>query len=209
MKLFSVFLFAFLPCVSFAYDIKGFVVGTNNKPLDLVNVLLLQEDSTYIGGCLTDSTGLFEFHGLSNGNYILKFSSLGYDDGLKDFVLQGNSLALSPIVLTETSITLKGVVVKGESAASRLVSGGVQVSVANSSLRKEINPLDILRKIPGMTLSKGELQAFGYGKPVVYINGKKTQSDEEVKRLVVNDIKTVTLLTSPGVESIPVGVPCY
>ena len=42
-----------------AHNITGKVVDENNSPIDFVNVVLLNADSTYIAGTVTDENGGF------------------------------------------------------------------------------------------------------------------------------------------------------
>ncbi|MEA4980825.1 MAG: outer membrane beta-barrel family protein [Petrimonas sp.] len=198
MKLLSVILLSIIPSVLQSRDIEGSVVDAEGQPFGFVNAVLYTNDSVYISGCVTDSSGYFRFQNLPDGSYILKISFLGYNDKFRDFNIDGNSIKLEPIVLTESTIELDTVTVTARRPVYQLEGGGLKVNVANSILQNETKPIDVLRKIPGMTLTQGELQVFGFGAPVIYINGKKAQSFDEVERLGVKDIQSVTLLTNPG-----------
>ena len=58
---------------------------------------------------------------------------------------------------------------------------------------------DVLLHVPGMvTTANGDLEVFGQGQPVIYINNRKVQSDSEVKQLTPSEIKSVELITNPG-----------
>jgi len=95
---------------------------------------------------------------------------------------------------------LSEVVVVGPRKTFQMQNGNIVANVSGTVLEKEVNALEVLRKIPGMTLKDGQLSSFIGGTPIVYINGKKAQSMAEVQQLEVKNIKTVELNTNPGVE---------
>lgn len=198
MKFLFTAIFGILAFALYSQQVEGLVIDSEDKPLAFVNTILYTNDSTYISGCVTDSNGYFIFQDLSDGTYILKTSLLGFNDEFNNFTYSGKSISLKSIVLTEKPTELEAITITARRSLYQLEDGGLKVNVANSILQNETKPIDVLRKIPGMTLNQGELQAFGFGSPIIYINGRKTQSMDEVERLIVRDIQSVTLLTNPG-----------
>ena len=59
---------------------------------------------------------------------------------------------------------------------------------------------EMLAKVPGMTLKGEDLEVLGKGTPVFYINGRKIQDKDELKRLRSEEIQSVEVITNPGAE---------
>ncbi|HEX2605827.1 MAG TPA: carboxypeptidase-like regulatory domain-containing protein, partial [Flavisolibacter sp.] len=88
MKLLSIARFllpACLFCLSFTsfaqteVKIRGKVTDENDKPLTSVTVSLLKAaDSSLIKVALTDASGVYEFTGSKDGQYLTSVSSIGF-----------------------------------------------------------------------------------------------------------------------------------
>ena len=62
-----------------AQNITGIVIDNNHKPVEFATIVLLnQQDSTYITGGITDTSGYFSLQSQKTG--LLKVSCLGFDD---------------------------------------------------------------------------------------------------------------------------------
>lgn len=57
------------------------------KPLEYVNVILLDANNNQIDGTSTDSCGTFKFPNLKVGRYLIKASMLGYTSVLSDYII--------------------------------------------------------------------------------------------------------------------------
>ena len=77
LSVISILLITILP--SRAQNIlKGVIVDESNTTIPAVTVRILNTDSTFIAGSVTDDHGLFLFENVEAGNYILAISSIGY-----------------------------------------------------------------------------------------------------------------------------------
>lgn len=72
----------------------------------------------------------------------------------------------------DTSVGMGEVVITASVPTFKMKGGNVVANVANSVLNRETKVMDVLRKIPGMTMEDGQLPFTG-GIPIIYINGKK------------------------------------
>lgn len=160
--------------------------GITSQPVAYANVSLYPlPDTALYTGCVTDTNVFFEFKStgaqayLSGTQaYLLKVTYVGY----KDFTTElEKSAVFLEIRLEEENRQLENITVTASKPMFRLADNGIQVNVSHSLLNKENTPIDILRKIPGLTLNKGKLEAFGLGEPIIYINEKKVMDFSEVE----------------------------
>lgn len=178
-----------------AQTITGKVTDSENQPIEFANVALYSlPDSALVTGTVTNANGEFMFEKAETKNAFLKISFIGYETQTVP------ATSGQTVVLKDDSQVLGEVVVQGTRKAFQMQNGNIVANVSGTALGKEVSALEVLRKIPGMTLKDGQLSSFIGGTPIVYINGKKAQSMAEVQQLEVKNIKTVELNTNPGAE---------
>lgn len=173
--------------------IKGKVVDTHNEPVMFANVILLN-DSVFIKGTTSDETGSFSIENNTKAN-VLKISIIGYKDymcPLRDFEDMGT------IVLQDSYITLNEVVVKANLPQTQLKGNKMVTTVQNTVLAKMGSAYDVLSHIPMVTGINGELNVFGRGTPVVYINGREVRNQSDLQQLKSDEIRSVELISNPG-----------
>ena len=86
-----------------AQTISGKLVDEQQQPVAYANIVLLQADSTFITGQTSDEKGGFHFSKVTEGDYRLKISSMGYETMFID--LQGfkRSANLGTLTLNEAT----------------------------------------------------------------------------------------------------------
>lgn len=102
---FLVWLLVFVPIISSAqsgYFIKGAVFDEDSKPITGATVNILQTTD----GAITDNDGKFELKNLSNGNYTLEVSFVGYSKAQIDVAINNQSVNDLTITLKSDAITL-------------------------------------------------------------------------------------------------------
>lgn len=179
-----------------AQTITGKVIDEQSQAVEFASVALYSlSDSTLITGTVTNVEGVFSLNAPANvQNQFLKISFVGYET-------QTTTPQTEQTIMLKTDTKMLGeVVVKGVRKAFTMNNGNIVANVSGTVLEKEVNALEVLRKVPGMTLKDGQLSSFIGGTPIIYINGKKTQSMAEVQQLEVKNIKSVELNTNPGAE---------
>lgn len=173
--------------------IKGKVVDTHNEPVMFANVILLN-DSVFIKGTTSDETGSFSIENSTKAN-VLKISIIGHKDymcPLRDFEDMGT------IILQDSYITLNEVVVKANLPQTQLKGNEMVTTVQNTVLAKMGSAYDVLSHIPMVTGINGELNVFGRGTPVVYINGREVRNQSDLQQLKSDEIRSVELISNPG-----------
>ena len=97
------------PAISAVKEFKGVVVDENKAPIEFANVIVLNADSTYIAGAVTDENGVFVFNDIGESPGVIKVSSIGYSSQIQNIPQTGD---FGIITLTSESIMLGEVIVK-------------------------------------------------------------------------------------------------
>lgn len=95
---------------------------------------------------------------------------------------------------------IKGVVVKGERPQYKMSPGGVEVAVEHTLLSKMANTFDVLNLLPRVSVDGQKISVFGKGTPIVYINNKRVNDNNEIVNITPDNIKSISVITSPGSE---------
>ena len=189
---FLIALFAILP--AFSRDIKGRILGENNKPLDFVNVVLYC-DSAYIAGGISDAEGNFSITAVTDCDLTAKVSFVGYKTLISKVPQSGD---MGVITLHPSAVELGEVVVKASRPATIMKGNALVTNVEGSSLAIAGTANDVLVRVPMVVDNGGTIEVFGKGAPAFYINGRKVNDLQELSQLNSGDIKNVEVITNPG-----------
>jgi hypothetical protein len=188
-------------------DITGRIVDARQH-LPFATVVLLSEDSTFINGVVTDSSGVFSFGGVVPGNYRVSASMMGYTKYLSQTISVSKVIVkLGDITLEESSTHLNELIIKEnrqmiDQKIDRLVInlGGSITSAGNSVL-------EVLQKAPGVIVNKqnNTIALNGRSGVRVMINEKPLQVPLEVvlQMLVgmsASNLEKIELITNPPSE---------
>lgn len=183
----------FIEQMSWAQTITGVVKDTANSPISYATVVLYSlPDTTYVSGAITSREGQFKLTAVESKQLLLQVSSIGY----KTRYLPATTD--QTIVLEQDVVSIDEVVVKGTRPISRLISGGVQINVANTVLSGIGTGNDVLKRIPMITGDNGRFKVFGRGDARVYINNREVRDPSELDKLNSADIERVEVISDPG-----------
>lgn len=166
MKTILISILILLSCTNaFAIIIKGKIIDTERNPIEFASVSAFLNDSI-VGGCVTDSIGSFSLEVSDNCNK-LRVSYVGYDE----VILSPKEDNLGDIILHQTSIPLKEVVVKASlihREADKMV-----LNIAANPLSANKDAQELLKTAPGVWATDNSLSIYGQGGTSVYIDDKK------------------------------------
>ena len=176
-------------------EIKGKIVDGKGSAVEFVNIVLLSvPDSAFQQGTTSDMNGAFCMTTTVTDG-VLKVSSVGYTTkyvGLHDFK--------GEIQLNEELRMLGEVTVKGQHPKTKLTGNSMVTEIEGTVLGQSGSASEMLSKVPGMAQRGDDLEVLGRGKPLFYINGRKVQDLDELKRLRSEEIKEVEVITNPGAQ---------
>ena len=91
-------------------------------------------------------------------------------------------LSLSDSAFWKT-MQLGEITIKGQRPKTKLTGNSMITRIQGSVLEKSGTLKEMLAKVPGMTQKGDDLEVLGKGAPIYYINGRKMQDKDELKRL--------------------------
>lgn len=179
------------------YQVSGYVKSADEKQdISYITVRLLQMDSTFVSGTVTDSTGLYRFDKVHPKKYLIAFSSIGYLSKVIPVTIQ-NTVVLPAVTLASDQVMLGEIVVKGSYFIRK--EDHVLILPDKQQLKHANSGYDLLYNlmIPGIDVNRrtGEVTTFG-GDVSLYINGEKANY-RDVQSLRPRDILHVEYYDVP------------
>ena len=175
-----------------AQTISGKLVDEQQQPVAYANIVLLQADSTFVGGTTSDEMGVFRLTQDERGK-LIRISSVGYLTLYKEIADNLGVVSMKP-----DAQLLGEVVVKGNLPITRAKGDAMVTTVTGTLLEKAGNANDLLDKIPNVSAGGGSVNVFGSGQAEVYINGRKMRNASELEQLSSDNIKSVEVVHTPG-----------
>ncbi|MCQ2974256.1 MAG: TonB-dependent receptor [Bacteroidales bacterium] len=177
-----------------AQNISGVVYNQNSEPIPFANIILLNQDSSFVRGTISDIDGIFTIKNSEDAKYI-KISSIGYLEKI-----EVNNKDKYTIILLADIHELSEVNVSADLPQTRIKDGGLVIEIENSVLSKVGTTQRLLGKLPGVRKTQDGFEVFGKGTPEIYINGIKVLDNTEIERISPNNIKNISVITNPGVQ---------
>ncbi len=185
------------------YSVNGTITDGDNTPLVFANVILYNnQTNTAVNAMATADTGTYVFEDLKEGQYHIEVSMLGYNTRVSDVFQLNNSIttltlnfSLQSEQLDEVIVTYKKPIIK--QTAEKLIVDIEKSEMINTNLQ------DVMKKIPGVIVTNGNLNYGGQDNIRILINGKTTDYiDVEalLREMPADNIARVELIQQPGAE---------
>jgi Outer membrane protein beta-barrel family/CarboxypepD_reg-like domain len=190
------------------HKISGSIADANGKALPFVTVGLLKTDSTIVKATATDQNGHFEMNKVSANQYILKASYVGFQNYFsKTIEISDSNIELPTVVLSENSIALNEVAVVSKKAVFEQLLDRSVMNVANSIVGSSGTALDVLAKVPGISVDyqKEQIELRGKEGVLVQIDGKTTYLSGPdltgmLKGMSSDNIDKIEVITNPSAK---------
>src|ERR1035437_2434698 len=196
--------------------VYGFVddEGSGN-PVPFVNVLLLKSsDSTVIKGITANKTGKFEITDIADGNYLLKFSCIGFHEVIRSGIkigIAGRKLNTGTTSLVSSITDLDEVVITSKKETFNNGIDRKVYNVENDIMSKSGSASDLLQNIPSVSVDiDGNVSLRGSQNCMIMINGKTSplmdkSSATVLDELPSNSIERIEVITNPSASFKPDG----
>lgn len=186
-------------------SISGKIIDKSEEPLPFANIVLYHADTDkVITGAVSDDKGAYSFSDIPNGNYLLEVSVLGFKTqksnsfGLSD----ENEYVTFNFTLEEETQTLNEIVVKSNRPIIRQTAEKLIVNLEQSEMISS-NLQDVMKKVPGIIATNGNITYGGQQGITILINGKTTEYmdiSSLLRDLPADNISKIELVQQPGAE---------
>lgn len=154
----------------------------------------------------SDSLGRYHFSVPRDNGYLISASYIGYKDFVSDTIRITDEDYTLPIILKTESAQLQDVVVNAQKRVFETDKGKIIFNVQNSGLSTGQTALDLLKSVPGVSVSQtDEIQFRGSAGVNMMVDGKMTylsgtQLANYLKSLNAEDLAKIELITAPTSE---------
>ena len=175
---------------------KGRIIDESGNAAEYANITLLSPiDSTIVGHGVSNENGSFVIP-CNSRKVLVRITYVGYKTINRIY----SNPEMGIIKLQPETMIIKGVVVKGDRPQYKMLSGGMEVAVEHTLLSKMANTFDVLNLLPRVSVNGQKISVFGKGTPIVYINNKRVNDNNEIVNITPDNIKSISVITSPGAE---------
>lgn len=188
MKQFAaLFLVALMSLPSFAQDVKyriyGILKDEFNEGALGASIKLSTEEGTFVNAATAEEDGSYHIDEVAPGKFKITFSQMGSEDIVKNIEVVNNDLNLGITKFATQSTTLKGVEVKTSRIAAKQSGDTVDYSADAFKVNPDATAEDLVRKMPGIDLSGGQVKAQGENVGKVLVDGKPFFGDDAASTL--------------------------
>lgn len=188
--------------------VKGVLMDKNlgeGEPFATVRIFKQGETSRPVSMFLTDKDGNFSCEVNGKGKFNIIFSSVGKEDLSKSIELSGNgTLNLDTIYIKENVNELSDVAIVAQKPLVKMEVDKMSYSVAEDEDAKSSTVLDMLRKVPMVTVDgQDNISVNGSSSFKVYVDGKPNvmfSSNPSLifKSMPASAVKNIEVVTNPG-----------
>lgn len=188
--------------------VKGVLMDKNlgeGEPFATVRIFKQGETMRPVSMFLTDKEGNFSHEVNGKGKFNIIFSSVGKEDLSKSIELSGNgTLNLDTIYIKENVNELSDVAIVAQKPLVKMEVDKMSYSVAEDEDAKSSTVLDMLRKVPMVTVDgQDNISVNGSSSFKVYVDGKPNvmfSSNPSLifKSMPASAVKNIEVVTNPG-----------
>jgi len=177
-----------------AQKMTGRIVDTHSQPVEFANVSLLNVgDSTFITGGVTNANGDFIIP-CEAKKAIVKVSCVGYQTAYNTY----RTGKVGTIALTDNTVKLQKVVVKGRRPQYKLDAEGLNSTIQGTMFAELGSLTDVLDQMPFISATDDKVSVMGRGTPLFYVDGRRITDMKEIARIKSDAVKDVKVIMNPG-----------
>jgi iron complex outermembrane recepter protein len=187
-------------------QIKGIIYGSDKEPSQFSTVVLMNNDSVFMKGTLSNSDGSFLLEKLTPGSYFIMVRNIEFNTHISEPIIIGeNDTFVLDTVKLETKVTgLAEIVVRGEKSLLEVHPDKMVYNVAASINASGNNGLELLGKTPGVMVDMDKnIVLQGKSGVQIYINGRPSRlsgSDltNMLESMQSDNIESIDIITNPS-----------
>jgi hypothetical protein len=166
-------------------SIRGSVLDQQSKaPLRGATVRLKSTtDAAFTRSLLSDSAGGFVFTPLSPDSFVLTVSFVGFNTVVKGVRVDSSDVTVNISVVPSSSNELATVIITSTPPLAVQKGDTLQISASQFKVNPDASAEDLMRKVPGVTVQNGQVQAQGENVQKVTIDGRELFGDDATAAL--------------------------
>jgi hypothetical protein len=171
----------------------------SNQVVPFATVALIKtSDSKIAGGSMSDENGIFSISPVIQGSYILKVSNIGFKPVTRNIEVISNGITdVGILLLQDTSIMLKELVIVGERIKAKTESDRITFNVTKKMLDVSDTGTDLLKLIPGVQIDLMQnISLEGSRDILIYVDGKE-RDKSFISQLSPEQIDRIELISAP------------
>lgn len=183
--------------------VSGGLTDEQNNPIPYASIALFtQQDSSMVGGAVSDETGVFKIS-TQRGSYFVKITFLSFKEKIIKLSKTDGKVDLGIINLESSARNLKEVVITGEKSQMELELDKRVFNVGKDLSNTGGNAADILDNIPSVSVGvDGTVSLRGSENVRILINGKPSgltlRDPDALRQLQANMVERVEVITNPS-----------
>ena len=205
MKIQNLLLFLLLPFFSMAQNtsnINGFITDKNNKPIENVKISLLKNDSSVVANSFSDKKGFYKITYNGNDATLIKAELQGFVSETKSL---NNNSKIDFTLFESMNKNLKEISVVAKKPIVEYKADKTIFNVENSITATGGDAMDAIKRAPGVTVARNEINIAGKSSVAVMIDGRLQQlsGDDLVQMLhsiPAENISKIEVITSPSAK---------
>lgn len=195
------------------YSVSGIIQDQSSKqPIEFATVQLLNaRDSNVIKTTVTDHKGKFILEKIETGDYILRYSFIGYEKTIMPVTVNQKKENVGTIEIGVSSQNLSNVVVTSRKSLLNTSIDRKVYNVTQDIMAQSGSASDILKNIPSVEVDiDGQVTLRGSANLMVLINGRPSplmgkSRAEVLLQLPANSIERIEVITNPSARYKPDG----
>jgi hypothetical protein len=189
-------------------QVSGTAKDAQGNPVKSATIsLLAAKDSSVKKLEASKENGAYSFSNIANGRYLVKATSVGYQQAYSaPFEVSGSNVKVPDLQLSKLSADLKGVVVTAQKPLLQVKADKMIVNVEGTINAVGSDALELLRKSPGVLVDKDDnLSLAGKNGVQVYIDGRPSPLGGQdlanyLKSLNSDQVEAIEIISNPSAK---------
>ncbi len=162
------------------FRIAGTLINADDQtPLPGATVKLASiRDSLKFSYTSSDVQGKFTFSKLNRGQYILEISYIGFEKFRQTVFAGGKTENIGKLAIKSSATSLNTVDINATAVRAEQKGDTVQYNAAAFKVTQDATTEDLIKKMPGITVSNGTVTAHGETVQKVLVDGKQFFGDD-------------------------------
>ncbi len=177
------------------FSIVGKLIDAKGTPVSFATIQAkAASDFRVMKNTQSDEAGSFHLQVPSEGKWFIEIKMIGFEVYSKTVEIADNSrIDFGTVVLKESSVMLKGVVIKNTKPFIENLAGKVIVNLDNAIISNGLSVVDLLNQLPGVQITPDDQITLNGRGITVFIDGRVTPLSTEALKGMLRGMNSTNL----------------